>query len=114
MYYVYILECNYGKLYTGYSANLKKRIAQHKNGEVFSTKSKLPIELIFYEAFLSQADAKRREMYFKTTSGKRALKIMLQEYFKKKNPGLRLVAKRLARVYVLAHERELRELGKMH
>lgn len=52
MCYVYILACNNGTHYTGYSANLKKRIAQHKNGEVFSTKTKLPVELIFYEAFL--------------------------------------------------------------
>jgi len=81
MYYVYVLQCVNGKLYTGYSENLKRRIAEHKNAEVFSTKNKLPVEFIFYEAFLNQADAKRREMYLKTTSGKRALKIMLKEYY---------------------------------
>ncbi|MEO6078127.1 MAG: GIY-YIG nuclease family protein [Candidatus Andersenbacteria bacterium] len=83
MYYIYILQCNDGKLYTGYSADLKRRITEHKNAEVFSTKNKLPVELIFYEAFADQADAKRREMYLKTTFGKRALKMMLKEYFKK-------------------------------
>lgn len=84
MYYTYVLHCSDEKLYVGYSVNLKKRIAQHKNGEVFSTKSKLPVELIFYEAFADQEDAKRREMYLKTTAGKRALKIMLKAYFKNK------------------------------
>ncbi len=84
MYYVYVLLCNDGKLYTGYSENLKRRIAEHKNAEVFSTKNKLPVQLIFYEAFANQVDAKRREMYLKTTAGKRALKIMLKEYFSRK------------------------------
>ena len=49
-----------------------------KCGEVKSTKGK-EIILIFYEAFKSERDARRREEYFKTTKGKRALKIMLKE-----------------------------------
>jgi predicted GIY-YIG superfamily endonuclease len=39
------------------------------------------VTLIFYEAFLHQQDATRREQYFKTTAGKRALKLMMREYF---------------------------------
>ena len=76
--------CSNAKLYVGYSANLQKRIAQHKAGEVFSTKNKLPLELIFYEAFADQSDAKRREMYLKTTAGKRALKLMFRKSIERK------------------------------
>jgi predicted GIY-YIG superfamily endonuclease len=34
--------------------------------------------LIFCEYFLSKADAQRREKYFKTTKGKRTLKLILK------------------------------------
>lgn len=74
--------CNDEKMYIGYSSNLKKRIERHQKGEVFATKGRRPAHLIFYEAFLSSVDAKRREKYFKTTSGKKAIKIMLREYLK--------------------------------
>jgi len=80
-YFVYILQSKKDKkFYIGYTANLKKRIQEHKNGEVQSTKGRRPLNLIFYEAYLNQHDALRREDYFKTTAGKRALKIMLKEY----------------------------------
>lgn len=81
MYYVYILSCGDGKLYTGYTTNIEKRLQRHQNGEVFSTKGRQPVELIFYEAYKHMQDAKRRELYLKTTPGKRAVKLMLREYF---------------------------------
>jgi len=80
MYYTYVLKSlKDKKFYIGRSDDLKRRIAEHKAGKVKSTKNRLPIELIFYEAFKSKLDAIRRENYFKTTKGKRALRIMLKE-----------------------------------
>lgn len=38
------------------------------------------LKLIFYEAYLMKSDAQRREVYLKTTKGKRALKLMLVDY----------------------------------
>ncbi|GAF89380.1 unnamed protein product, partial [marine sediment metagenome] len=55
---------------------------QHQNGEAKSTKARLPVRLVFYEAFVNSLDALRRERYFKTTAGKRSLKLMLREYLK--------------------------------
>lgn len=79
MYYAYVLYNTVdNEFYSGYSANLKNRIHDHLYGKVESTKGKKMI-LIFYEAFYSQEDAKRREIYFKTTKGKRTLKLMLKE-----------------------------------
>lgn len=79
MYYVYILRSKKnGKLYAGYSADLKRRMAQHISGDVHTTKRMGSIELIFYEAFKEKSDAKRREIYLKTTKGKRAIKLMLK------------------------------------
>ena len=81
MYYVYVLLCADGKLYTGYTSDLKKRVERHRKGEVASTKGRRPVKLIFYEAFLHRKDARRREAYFKKTAGKRALKLMLRQFF---------------------------------
>ena len=79
MYYVYILKSKKDNLlYVGYSTDLKKRLKAHQNGEVKSTKPRRPFELIFYEAYKSMRDAKRREMYFKTNKGKTSIKTMLE------------------------------------
>ena len=79
--YVYVLENLDSRLYIGYYPNsVKERLAKHNNGEVFSTKSFRPWKLIFFEGYLNKNDALRREKYLKTSSGSRALKIMLKEY----------------------------------
>ena len=79
MYYVYVLQSLKDKrLYIGYSSNLRQRLEQHKVGGSTSTKKRLPFRCIFYEAFLSKEDTKRREGYFKTNKGKKALKLMLR------------------------------------
>ena len=81
MYYVYILHCADEKLYTGYSPDLKKRIEKHQKGFVRSTKSRLPIRLIYYEAFIEEKDAKQRELYLKGGNGKKEIEVMLKSYF---------------------------------
>lgn len=79
MYYVYILKSlETGKMYIGFSSNLKQRVKQHLHGQVHTTRRMGRIELVFYEAFKLEIDARHREKYFKTTKGKRALKIMLK------------------------------------
>jgi len=69
MYYVYLLKCNEvgGKnYYIGYSSDLKKRILEHKNGEVKSTKNRNP-KLIYYEAYNDKKLALKRERGLKTS-----------------------------------------------
>ena len=84
MFYTYILLSEKDhKHYIGSTSNLKKRFGEHQSGKVFATKGRLPLKLIFYEAFLNQKDSIRREKYFKTNPGKRSLKLMLRHYFKK-------------------------------
>ena len=77
-YCVYILQSDKDKkLYIGFTENLEQRLSQHMGGQVPSTAPRRPFRLIHCEYYLSQVDAKRREKYLKTTSGKRALRIML-------------------------------------
>jgi len=85
-YYVYIfLSKKDNKFYIGLTNNLERRLKEHHNGEVLSTKGRRPFELIFYEAYLNEKDAVRREDYFKTSKGKRTLRLMLKEYLSGKN-----------------------------
>ncbi|MBI2621445.1 MAG: GIY-YIG nuclease family protein [Candidatus Levybacteria bacterium] len=84
-FYVYVLKSiNRDFIYVGITANLRKRFVEHNNKEELSTKAYAPFELIFYEAYGNEKDAKRREEYFKTTKGKATLRMMLKEYFKSK------------------------------
>ena len=75
MYYIYILKSQKDKqFYTGYTDNLENRLKLHSNGKVESTKNRLPVELVYYEACLHQQDATHREKYLKTAWGKRYVK----------------------------------------
>jgi len=81
-YYIYVLQSKItGELYKGYTANLRQRLQKHNRGLNFSTKSKKTWNVIHYEAYRNEKDAKRREKYLKTSQGSRLLKRMLKEYF---------------------------------
>ena len=81
-YYVYVLQSVKSKnLYIGYTTDLKARLNKHNTGLNLSTKPYLPWQLIHYEAYRNEKDAKRREEYLKTSQGSRLLKRMLKEYF---------------------------------
>lgn len=83
MYYVYILFSTADRqLYTGFTDNLRSRFKAHTNGYVRATKNRRPLNLIYYEAYLKELDARRREKYLKGGNGKNELKIQLKEVFK--------------------------------
>jgi putative endonuclease len=80
-YYVYILRSEKdGAFYTGFTTDLRRRIREHQNGEVPSTKRRLPLVLTYWEGCLSQKDATHREKYLKTAWGKRYIKNRLRNY----------------------------------
>ncbi|MEK7615935.1 MAG: GIY-YIG nuclease family protein [Patescibacteria group bacterium] len=85
-FYIYVLESlKDGDRYTGYTSNLRQRIEQHKKGRTFSTKFRLPFNLIYFEGCTNEQDARRREHYLKTTQGRRFLGLRLLEYTHQKN-----------------------------
>lgn len=67
MWYVYVLQSQKNKnwFYKGSTNNLKRRLCQHNSGEVASSKSYIPLNLIYYEAYLSERVARLREMNIK-------------------------------------------------
>jgi predicted GIY-YIG superfamily endonuclease len=46
-----------------------------------STRKRLPFKLLHYEAHTNEKDARSQEKYFKTTKGKRTLKLLLKNSF---------------------------------
>jgi putative endonuclease len=83
VFYVYILFSEKDKkLYTGFTPDLRTRIHRHTKGYVKATQNRRPLKLIYYEAFLNELDARRREIYLKGGKGKSELKIELQEILK--------------------------------
>lgn len=82
MFYIYILYSKKDyKLYIGSTNNIKRRINEHNKGEVSATKNRLPIELIYYEAYKLKADAESREEYLKSGGGRKRLAQQLKRLF---------------------------------
>lgn len=66
MFFVYILKSiKDNKWYIGYTNNLKRRIEEHNSGKSLSTKPRVPFRLVYYEAYISEKDAKHREYNLK-------------------------------------------------
>ena len=70
--------------YIGYSSNLHERLTAHIKGQSFATSFRRPFELIYCEFYKAKSDALNREEYFKTTKGKRTLRLMLKNSLNKK------------------------------
>lgn len=64
--YVYILKCSDGSYYTGWTTNLEKRVETHNSGKGAKyTRSRRPVELIYYEEFEDKTEAQAREREIK-------------------------------------------------
>ncbi|MDQ5971250.1 MAG: putative endonuclease [Patescibacteria group bacterium] len=66
MFYVYVLKSQKDtELYVGSTNDLKRRVSEHQNGKSFSTQFRRPFELIYYEAYKNEKDAREREQGLK-------------------------------------------------
>jgi putative endonuclease len=81
MYYVYVLRSHKDqKFYTGFTGDLQKRFKEHQDGVSPSTRTRRPLELVYYEGCLSKLDAMARERYLKSGMGKRYIKNRLKHF----------------------------------
>lgn len=75
MFFVYIIKSlKNGDIYVGSTDNVVKRIGQHNNGKVKSTKFYRPWEFLEYKEFQTRAEAVRYEIFLKTGQQKELLK----------------------------------------
>jgi len=66
MFYVYVLRSQKdADLYIGSTNDLRTRLALHNAGKVVSTRARCPFELIYYEAYKAEEDARHREQMLK-------------------------------------------------
>jgi putative endonuclease len=83
MYFVYVLRSKKdGEFYTGFTTDLERRIEEHNKGLQFSTKHRLPLELVYYECSFDKIDALNREKYLKSGIGKRFIKGRLANHLR--------------------------------
>lgn len=69
MNYTYILKCSDNTFYTGWTTDLKKRLAVHNSGKGAKyTRARLPVSLVYYEEFPTKQEAMRREYAIKQLS----------------------------------------------
>ena len=81
MYYVYVIRSKKDKqFYTGFTGELQNRLQEHNSGRVPSTKTRIPFELVYYEACLNEKDALAREKYLKSGMGKRYQRNRLKSF----------------------------------
>lgn len=68
-YYVYILRCADGTLYTGSTTHLAERELKHNDGRGAKyTAARRPVKMVYSEAHESRSAAQRREYQIKTWS----------------------------------------------
>ncbi len=79
-YAVYVLlSLKDQQFYIGFTSDFKRRMEEHEEGKSKSTACRRPFICLFVEYYFSKADALRREKYFKTSGGKRVLRLMLTD-----------------------------------
>ena len=82
MFFAYLVRCADGTLYGGYTTDLEKRLAAHNSGKGAKyTRSRLPVELVWWEECPTRQAAMSREWQVKHLSREEKLKRV--ETFKK-------------------------------
>ena len=83
-YYVYVILCEGGSFYTGYTKNVKSRLRLHMNGKgARYTRMHKPRELVYTEQFESRAEAMRREKRLKRLGHQQKRKLVRLQDSKK-------------------------------
>jgi len=78
--FVYMLRCGDGTLYTGYTDNVFRRLAVHQSGKGGKyTRSHLPVTLVYQEELPDKSAALRREAAIKRMSRKEKLELIMRE-----------------------------------
>lgn len=75
--YTYLLRCADGSLYCGWTNHLKARVEAHNSGKGAKyTKSRRPVQLVYYEVFGTKQEAMRREWALKQLTRKEKLDLI--------------------------------------
>ncbi len=76
-FFSYLVRCSDDSLYAGFTTDLDHRMQTHNAGKGAKyTRSRLPVELVYYEEFSSKEEAMRREAALKKLTRKEKLKLI--------------------------------------
>ncbi len=79
-YYVYMLRCGDGSLYTGSTSQVSRRVAVHQSGKGAKyTRSRLPVELVYQETLPDRSAALRREAAIKKLTRGQKLALLAEK-----------------------------------
>lgn len=77
MNYTYMVRCADGSLYTGWTNDLEKRIKAHNAGKGAKyTKTRLPVELVYWEEYETKEAAMSREYAIKRMTREKKLALV--------------------------------------
>lgn len=80
MNYTYIVRCCDATLYTGWTNDLDKRMEAHNSGKgARYTRSRRPVELVYFESFDTKQEAMRREWEIKQLNREEKLLLIAQK-----------------------------------
>ena len=84
IFFVYILKCCDGSLYTGWTNNVTKRLAAHNSSKASKyTRARLPVELVFTRELATKSAAMKLEYKIKSLSRKEKLLLIKNEKSRK-------------------------------
>ena len=79
MYFVYILQSvKTGELYKGLTDDFDRRLLQHSQGKVSSTKNSLPLRIVHVELCNTRPEARKVEKFFKSGFGREIIKEIIE------------------------------------
>jgi len=77
-YWIYILKSiDHDKTYVGFTNDPERRIVEHNSGKSTYTNKFKPWKLVYKEAAADRLKARKRERYFKSSAGRKKIKIIL-------------------------------------
>jgi Predicted endonuclease containing a URI domain len=85
MWYVYIVRCSDGSLYTGITTDIDRRISEHNSGKgARYTQWKSPVVLAYHENSANRSEALKREAEIKSWPRSRKLLLIKRSRVEKK------------------------------
>ena len=78
MYYLYILKCADGTLYTGITTDIERRLKEHNSSNLGAkyTAARRPVELVYQAEFINRSEASKQESAIKSLSRDQKLKLI--------------------------------------
>ena len=82
MWYLYVVECSDGSLYTGVTTDVHRRLSEHNNSSKGAkyTRSMRPVRLVYYEKHADRSSACKAEYALKKLSRKKKLELISMPY----------------------------------